>query len=150
MRCDVAVDVFWAGDDSGDLVTVVRYDTDLFDEPTVTALFERFLVLLHGIADDPALPLSRLPLMTADERDRLVTAWNATSRPIPEPLPRLFADQVARTPARWPSPTASRRSPTGSSTRPPRGSPGGSGTGAARWSRSASTGRCGCCPRCWA
>nr|WP_062334432.1 non-ribosomal peptide synthetase [Herbidospora sakaeratensis] len=98
VRCDVAVDVFWAGDDSGDLVTVVRYDTDLFDEPTVTALFERFRVLLRGIADDPALPISRLPLMTDDERDRLVTTWNATGRPVPAPLPRLFAEQAARTP----------------------------------------------------
>ncbi|WP_214103615.1 non-ribosomal peptide synthetase [Acrocarpospora catenulata] len=100
VRNDLTVDLWWAGDDSGELAAIVRYSTELFDRATVASLFERFQVLLHGIAAEPTAQLSRLPLLDAAERDQLVRAWNATGRPLPEPatLLSLFQAQVARTP----------------------------------------------------
>ena len=49
---------------------------------------------------DPDLPVSRLALLTATERSRLVEAWNdtTTSYPRDSSVPELFEDQVARCP----------------------------------------------------
>ncbi|MEO3859046.1 amino acid adenylation domain-containing protein [Acrocarpospora sp. B8E8] len=98
--CDLTVDLWWAGDDSGDLAAVARYNTELFEASTITALFDRFQVLLRGIAADPSTPISKLPLMDATEHNRLAVEWNATTRPLPRPatLLNLFQAQVVRTP----------------------------------------------------
>jgi amino acid adenylation domain-containing protein len=50
---------------------VVEYNTDLFDERTVVGLCDCFGTLLRGIAADPDLPLSRLPLIAGEEEERV-------------------------------------------------------------------------------
>ena len=56
-------------------------------------------VLLEAAADDPALPVSRVPLLGAPERRRLLEEWNRTGRAYaPETVDALFAAQAARTP----------------------------------------------------
>ncbi len=47
----------------------------------------------------PGLPLRRVQVLGADQRARVLEAWNDTDRPIPAgTLPELFAAQAARTP----------------------------------------------------
>ncbi|HEV2254372.1 MAG TPA: amino acid adenylation domain-containing protein, partial [Streptosporangiaceae bacterium] len=76
-----------------------EYATDLFGPATVRALAARLTRLLRQAAADPGRRISRLDVLTAAERRRLLLDWNDTARPVPEAtVPRLFEQQVARTP----------------------------------------------------
>ncbi|MYW02770.1 amino acid adenylation domain-containing protein, partial [Streptomyces sp. SID3343] len=58
-----------------------------------------YLTLLRAIVADPDTPLSRLALLDAEERERVLIGWNDTT--VVEPattLPAMFAAQVVRTP----------------------------------------------------
>jgi amino acid adenylation domain-containing protein len=47
------------------------FATDLFDRATIERMLAHWRVLLAGIVADPGQPISRLPLLTAQERDEL-------------------------------------------------------------------------------
>ncbi|WP_176735225.1 non-ribosomal peptide synthetase [Streptomyces sp. EN27] len=77
----------------------VEYSTDLFDRGSAEALAERLARLLAAIAADPDTTVGALPMLGAGERQRLLTEWNATARPLPElSMIGLFEEQVTRTP----------------------------------------------------
>ncbi len=77
----------------------LAYDPRLFDAGTVERVAERLRLLLLAIADDPDRPLSRLPWMSADERQRVLVEWNDTEQVVPETtLSELLEAQAARTP----------------------------------------------------
>ena len=83
----------------GALRGAVEYNTDLFDPATIERLVGQLLVLLDGIAADPARPLAELPLLPTQERNLVLTVWNDTDLPVPAvTFPELFEAQVARTP----------------------------------------------------
>ncbi|HVS00196.1 MAG TPA: amino acid adenylation domain-containing protein, partial [Thermoanaerobaculia bacterium] len=75
------------------------YRTALFESATVRRLARAFEAVLAGMARQPGLPLSELPLLTEAESLQLVTTWNrpATSG-IETTLDRLFAAAVANSP----------------------------------------------------
>ncbi len=76
-----------------------NYNTDLFDAATIARMEQHFGVLLAAALAAPDVPVSRLPLLTDDER-ALLAAWNdtATGDP-PAPLVhRVFEGQAAATP----------------------------------------------------
>ncbi|MEJ8655376.1 amino acid adenylation domain-containing protein [Streptomyces sp. MS1.AVA.4] len=86
-------------DESGRLVLLLQYATDLVDAATADRLAARMLTLLDRIAAEPGLPVGRLDLLAEDEHHRVVNGWNDTVRDIPATtLPELFRAQVARTP----------------------------------------------------
>ncbi|HYO69311.1 MAG TPA: amino acid adenylation domain-containing protein, partial [Archangium sp.] len=76
------------------------YSTELFDEATVARMAGQFQVLLEGIVSNPEAPLSSLPLLTAQERQRVLVEWNDTSTAYPADatLHALFEQQVAQRP----------------------------------------------------
>ncbi|HYW71141.1 MAG TPA: amino acid adenylation domain-containing protein [Pyrinomonadaceae bacterium] len=78
----------------------IEYNTDLFDDATVARMAKHFVNLLAGITADPQLPISRLPLLTEEERQQLLGEWNSTSHAFPqdECIQTMFERQVARTP----------------------------------------------------
>ncbi|MFE7529684.1 amino acid adenylation domain-containing protein, partial [Kitasatospora sp. NPDC057542] len=77
----------------------VEYATDLFDRATAEALVARWLRLLATAAAEPERPLSRIEVLTAEERHELLVARNDTARPVPDAgLPALFEAQVRATP----------------------------------------------------
>ena len=65
------------------LAGAVEYSTALFDAATIGRLAGHLGVLLAAIAADPAAPLSRLPVLTAGEREQLLAGWNDTAAPVP-------------------------------------------------------------------
>ncbi|HVS00258.1 MAG TPA: amino acid adenylation domain-containing protein, partial [Thermoanaerobaculia bacterium] len=67
----------------GRLGGLLEYSTDLFDEDRIVRLLQHFRVLLAGAAAEPERPVSELPLLTREERDRLLYEWNdnAAARP---------------------------------------------------------------------
>jgi len=78
----------------------MEYSTDLFDAATITNMIGHFQVLLDGIAANPSQRVSSLPLLTEQERHKLLIDWNATEAEFSEQcLPELFEIQVNRNPA---------------------------------------------------
>lgn len=77
----------------------VEYSTDLFDEDTIRRLVSAFLTLLGAAVEDPQSPISRLPLIEARERERLLASWHGPAAAYPERcLHELIAERAERTP----------------------------------------------------
>ncbi|MFH8796821.1 amino acid adenylation domain-containing protein [Streptomyces sp. NPDC017941] len=88
-------------DDGGPagLTGFFEYSTDLFDPEGVDTVASRLARLLRAAADDPALPIGRLDVLSAKERRLLIEEWNDTGRPVPPlTVPDLFERQVSHTP----------------------------------------------------
>ncbi|PSL53321.1 non-ribosomal peptide synthase protein (TIGR01720 family)/amino acid adenylation domain-containing protein [Saccharothrix carnea] len=85
----------------GGLLGVVTYNSDLFDAVTITRVVGWLHVLLDGITADADGPLSRLPWVSEDERQRLLSNGIGPVVDVPAAtLPELFESQAARTPER--------------------------------------------------
>ena len=83
----------------GALRAHVEYATDLFDATTIERLIGHFESLLEAVGQDATQRVSTLPLLTADERRRLLVDWNATQQSYDgRCVHELFAEQAARTP----------------------------------------------------
>ncbi|MCY1081727.1 non-ribosomal peptide synthetase [Archangium lansingense] len=61
-----------------------EYSADLFDHETVARLAACYHRLLEAVAAAPLTRLSELPLLSEEERHRVLVAWNGSR---PEPLP---------------------------------------------------------------
>ena len=90
----------YVSEQNGQLYCVWEYATSLFTEQTIQRMGEHFEVLLRGIVEDPERPVSRLPLLSEAERQRILVEWNATQAPYPQDkcVHKLFEAQVAKTP----------------------------------------------------
>jgi malonyl CoA-acyl carrier protein transacylase/acyl carrier protein len=77
-----------------------RFNTALFDTPTIHRWLGHFQTLLESIVQDPLQAVSRLKLLTAAERSQLIDDWNATAVNYPgdKCIHQLIEDQVLRTP----------------------------------------------------
>ncbi|HEX7314145.1 MAG TPA: amino acid adenylation domain-containing protein [Pyrinomonadaceae bacterium] len=82
------------------LLCGLEYNTDLFDGATVGRMLKHFAVLLDAATADPAARLSRLPLLTKEERHQLLVEWNDTAREYPRDrcVHELFEEQAAAQP----------------------------------------------------
>jgi amino acid adenylation domain-containing protein len=82
------------------LTGAFQYNTDLFDEETISRMAAHFRMLLEGIVDGPERRLSELPLLADEEQRRIVFDWNDTgpATPAGECLHELFERQAGRTP----------------------------------------------------
>jgi amino acid adenylation domain-containing protein len=96
-RFDVSLE-FWETSDG--LRGRFEYSTDLFEKATIVRMAGHLQTLLAGIVAVPEQRLSRLLLLTAAERHRLLVEWNATTVPYPDNqcIHSVFETQVRRTP----------------------------------------------------
>jgi amino acid adenylation domain-containing protein len=79
---------------------VVVYNTDLFDQATITRMLGHFKTLLEGIVANPQARIADLPLLSAAERHQLLWEWNDTFADYPKNqcIHQLFEEQVEQTP----------------------------------------------------
>ena len=77
-----------------------EYSTDLFDAATIERMAAHLQTLLEAIIADPKQRISRLPLLPAEERRRLLVDWNGTEARFHRPGTFLnrFAKQAERAP----------------------------------------------------
>jgi natural product biosynthesis luciferase-like monooxygenase protein/amino acid adenylation domain-containing protein len=82
------------------LAGAVEFNTDLFDPATIERMVGHFRALLGGICEDPDRPVSRLPILTEPERQRISLVWNDTRTEYPRErcVHELIEEQAARTP----------------------------------------------------
>ncbi|HKG77915.1 MAG TPA: condensation domain-containing protein, partial [Pyrinomonadaceae bacterium] len=86
-------------DGKSELLGVLEYSTDLFDQSTIKRLSQHFEMLLRGVVRDPQQRVSELELMSAAEQQQVLVQWNETRAEYPqENYAELFAQQVERTP----------------------------------------------------
>jgi len=74
----------------------LTYSTDLFERATAERLVAQLGRVLEQVADDPARPLSRLALLGAAERARVVEEWRAAAVSAPGGLIHQRFAAVAR------------------------------------------------------
>ena len=101
MSTEIELDLNLTFRDEGErLLGEIVYNRDRFDAARMERLFDNYLVLLQAAVDDPHTAVSALPLLDNTQRQRILAGWNRTAVTWPEegPLPRLFEQQVARTP----------------------------------------------------
>lgn len=94
---DLTLDMY---DVDGQIGGLVRFNASLFEEQTIERLIGHYQRLLEGVIANPDEAVSRLPLLTDVERQRLLVEWNATDAEFPhdEPFHRLFESRVAQQP----------------------------------------------------
>nr|QEO74826.1 condensation domain-containing protein [uncultured bacterium] len=82
------------------LCAVLQYSTDLFESATISRLLTHYQNLLSSVVADPALALSELPMLTEEEKRRLLVEWNETASEYPRALcmHELFEEQARRRP----------------------------------------------------
>ncbi|MBP6749936.1 MAG: amino acid adenylation domain-containing protein, partial [Xanthomonadaceae bacterium] len=82
------------------MALTIDYSTDLFVEGTIAQLGAHFESLLRAAVADPDRPLSRLPILSAEETDALLTMGYGGPAEVETDatLHGLFAAQAARTP----------------------------------------------------
>ena len=78
----------------------LQYNTDLFDEATITRMLGHFRTLLEGIVADPNQRVSELPLLSEPEKHQVLVEWNDTAADYPKDkcIHQLFEEQVEKTP----------------------------------------------------
>ncbi len=83
------------------IVGSLEYATALFDTATVERYAGYFVAALQGMVADPARPVSALPLIGAEERQRLILDWNETERDFGpwRPFHAWIEDHAATSPA---------------------------------------------------
>ncbi|WP_223635810.1 non-ribosomal peptide synthetase [Corallococcus sp. EGB] len=80
---------------------VWEYNTALFEEATLSRMAEHYTRLLAAAVARLDEPVARLPLLSEEERQRLLFTWNDTHGDYPREasLPALFEEQVRRAPS---------------------------------------------------
>ncbi|MBJ6766223.1 AMP-binding protein, partial [Myxococcaceae bacterium JPH2] len=83
------------------LIGRMEYRSDLFDAATVERMMGQLRVLIEAALDAPESRVFDLPLMTAEERRRVLVEWNDTARDFPRELPvhAFFSMQAGETPS---------------------------------------------------
>jgi len=78
----------------------IIHQTHRFSEQAVQRMLGHWRTLLEGMVADPDAELADLPILTAEEREQLVTTWNDTGSDYPRnaTIHGLFEEQAARTP----------------------------------------------------
>jgi amino acid adenylation domain-containing protein len=95
-RMDLSIEV-WPEDES--FRCDFEYNTDIFDVDTIQAMQSHFRSILEAVTADPDIRIKNIPLLSSDERRRLLVDWNETNREYPqEPVHRIFEEYVETTP----------------------------------------------------
>jgi aspartate racemase len=96
-KFDIVVDVT---DIEQGLFVGIQYNTDLFNDLTITRMMEHLEVLLQGIVERPTAALAELSVLTEADRRHLLLEWNETAAeyPLSSCIHHLFEAQVRRSP----------------------------------------------------
>ncbi len=85
--------------DRDSLICAFRYNSDLFRLDTISRMTDHLQILLKEIANNPAQPIGKLPLLTELEKQKFLVEINETKIEIPETcIHKWFTEQVKKTP----------------------------------------------------
>ncbi|NEQ02898.1 SDR family NAD(P)-dependent oxidoreductase, partial [Moorena sp. SIO3F7] len=92
--------VLWEAQSGSGIECHFVYNTDIFDGATITRMMENFLTLLKAIVANPQEKISKLPLITAAEKQKILQEWNNTKTDYPTDkcIHQLFENVVEKNP----------------------------------------------------
>ena len=78
----------------------VQYNTDLFSQEQMEFYFEGFEAFLGAVVDRPEAIINELPMMSIEQRKKVIVDWNSTPLDYPTDscLHNEFSKQAAKTP----------------------------------------------------
>jgi amino acid adenylation domain-containing protein len=93
---------FFVREEEGAMPFHVEYNVDLFERATVERLCDGFATLLRAAVTSPEQPISRLAMLTTEERGRVLVSSRGPAEPAPPAttIPALFEETVRRRPDR--------------------------------------------------
>jgi len=92
---------WFAREHEGRILCSLEYRSDLYSAAHMQRLASQLQTLLHAVVEQGDAPISRLPLLTADERRQLLVDFNHTAQSLDSaPFVRQFERQVASAPER--------------------------------------------------
>ncbi len=82
------------------LIGILEYKTDLFKSDTIQCMVKHFQTLLESIVNNTDEEISKLPILTKNESQKLLLDWNNTKKDYPKNIciHELFEAQVEKTP----------------------------------------------------
>lgn len=95
-------DLLFIVEDLNDKLKIsIEYNTDIFNLSTITSLSNIILNLIKGIVQNPNEEISRLPIISEKEKNKILTDWNSTQSDYPKTLcvHQVFEEQVKKTPS---------------------------------------------------
>lgn len=93
-RFDLTVEVF---PQDGALNVYFDYNSDLYDEETIARLQAHYRAILQAVLVDPNQAVGDIALLSPEESEKLLVAWNRTEAPIPEGLCfHHYFEEIAR------------------------------------------------------
>lgn len=95
---DIFLEIFVEKENS--LSAALKYNTDIFDHNTIERMAGHFKMLLKGIVDNPSQKISELPILTEEERHKLLVEFNNTKAEYPKDkcVHQLFEEQAEKIP----------------------------------------------------
>ena len=87
-------------DNSEELVFILNYLTDLFRRDTISHLLDSFKTLLYGLLESPNTPIAELPILSTENRKKILVEWNQTHAKYPRDrcVHHFIQDQAELTP----------------------------------------------------
>jgi amino acid adenylation domain-containing protein len=84
----------------GGLAASLQYDADLFRRERIERMSRHYLTLLAEVVADPDKLISRLDILSEEERERQLVEWNRTQSDYSADtsVPRLFEEQARKNP----------------------------------------------------
>ncbi|MDY8138354.1 amino acid adenylation domain-containing protein [Aquimarina sp. 2201CG5-10] len=85
---------------NGELHGLFKYNTDLFEKETIAQVVSHFKNLLKAITETPEQTIAKLPLMSKDEQEEILTIWKEKPQKYPQfnTLHEGFEAMVAKNP----------------------------------------------------
>jgi amino acid adenylation domain-containing protein len=95
-KFDLSVEVW----DDGEFHCQFEYNTDIFERFTIQRMLRHFEKLVNSALENPDLPIAKLAIISAEERNQVLTGWNQTAAEYPHNLTihRAFEEQAQGTP----------------------------------------------------
>jgi amino acid adenylation domain-containing protein len=95
-KFDLSVEVW----DDGEFHCQFEYNTDIFERSTIQRMLQHFEKLVNSALENPDLPIAKLAIISAQERNQVLTGWNQTAAEYPHSLTihRAFEEQAEGTP----------------------------------------------------
>lgn len=72
----------YISEDQGQLSAIFEYATDLFDAPTIERMQGHLRVLLEAIVENPQQSIATLPILSGEEKQKILVDWNQNPQPI--------------------------------------------------------------------
>ncbi|MCP5045965.1 MAG: amino acid adenylation domain-containing protein, partial [bacterium] len=96
---------FFIDEDGGDGESVhitLQYYSRIFKAETARRLASHFKAIVAQVSRDPSQPLSRIPIISDEEKHQILHQFNDTQTPLPDEknIHRLFTQQAARRPGK--------------------------------------------------